>query len=65
MYAILAILLALKTFANDKSETHIRIMTDNSTAASVINNIWALGILILVITWQRKFGNGLLRDTSE
>ena len=32
-----AILLALKTFATDKSHTHIRIMTDNSTAVSFIN----------------------------
>ena len=34
-----AILLALKTFATDKSHTHIRIMTDNSTAVSVINHM--------------------------
>ena len=34
-----AILLALKTFATDKSHTHIRIMTDNSTAVSVFNHM--------------------------
>ena len=34
-----AILMALKTFANDKSNTHIRIMTDNSTAVSAINHM--------------------------
>ena len=30
---------ALKAFATDKSQTHIRIMTDNSTAVSVINHM--------------------------
>ena len=34
-----AILLTLKTFATDKSHTHIRIMTDNSTAVNVINHM--------------------------
>ena len=34
-----AILMALKTFANDKSNTHIRIITDNSTAVSAINHM--------------------------
>ena len=34
-----AILMALKTFANDKSNTHIRIMTDYSTAVSAINHM--------------------------
>ena len=29
----------LKTFATDKSHTHIRIMTDNSTAVNVINHM--------------------------
>ena len=33
------LLLTLKTFATDKSHTHIRIMTDNSTAVSVINHM--------------------------
>ena len=36
MYAILP---ALKTFATNKSHTHIRIMTDNSTAVSFINHM--------------------------
>lgn len=31
--------MALKTFANDKSNTHIRIMTDNPTAVSAINHM--------------------------
>ena len=34
-----AILVALKTFANDKSNTHMTIMTDNSTAVSAINHM--------------------------
>ena len=34
-----AILMALKTFANDKSNTRIRIITDNSTAVSVTNHM--------------------------
>ena len=33
------LLLTLKTFATDKSHTHIRIMTDNSTAVNVINHM--------------------------
>ena len=55
---VYVILLALKTFATDKSHTHIRIMTDNSTAVSV------LAILIPAILWPRKFGNGALKETS-
>ena len=34
---MLAILLGLQTFAKDKSNTHIRIMCDNTTAVNVIN----------------------------
>ena len=36
---MLAILLGLQTFAKDKSNTHIRIMCDNSTAVNVINHM--------------------------
>ena len=38
-FEMYAIQLALKTFANDKSQTHIRIMTDDSPAVSVINHM--------------------------
>ena len=55
---VYVILLALKTFTTDKSHTHIRIMTDNSTAVSV------LAVLIPAILWPRKFGNGALKETS-
>ena len=36
---MLAILLGLQTFAKDKSNTHIRIMCDNTTAVNVINHM--------------------------
>ena len=36
---MLAILLGLQTFAKDKSNTHIRIMCDNTTAVDVINDM--------------------------
>ena len=35
----LAILLGLQTFAKDKSDTHIRIMCDNTTAVNVVNHM--------------------------
>ena len=36
---MLAILMGLQTFAKDKSNTHIRIMCDNTTAVNVINHM--------------------------
>ena len=36
---MLAILLGLQTFAKDKSNTHIRIICDNTTAVNVINHM--------------------------
>ena len=36
---MLAILLGLQTFAKGKSNTHIRIMCDNTTAVNVINHM--------------------------
>ena len=36
---MLAILLGLQTFAKDVSETHVRVMTDNTTAISALNNM--------------------------
>ena len=36
---MLAILLGLQTFAKEKSDTHIRIMCDNTTAVTVVNHI--------------------------
>lgn len=36
---MLAILLGLQTFAKDKTNTHIRIMCDNTTAVNVINHM--------------------------
>ena len=36
---MLAILLGLQTFAKEKSDTHIRIMCDNTTAVTVVNHM--------------------------
>ena len=36
---MLAILLGLQTFSKGKSNTHIRIMCDNTTAVDVINHV--------------------------
>ena len=36
---MLAILFGLQTFAKDKSNTHIRIMCDNTTAVNVVNHM--------------------------
>ena len=36
---MLTILFGLKTFANNKRDIHIRVMTDNTTAVSVINHM--------------------------
>ena len=36
---MLAILLGIQTFAKNKSNTHIRIMCDNTTAVNVINHM--------------------------